>query len=163
MIRIERLTVDNFDEHSLNDFDRRQEVHHLCQIVDGKVEKQEWWFSEFWGPWRKKEVTEALMSDHYVSFVALDDNRVIGFAGLKIHEDHIELEQLHVARPYRHQGIGRKLFDTAMNEAASRDYDEVVIKAFAAEDTIAFYQTMGVQLVGNVSPFDIETVYKTGK
>ena len=62
-------------------------------------------------------------------FVACDGDKVVGTVGIKKEDDRVALlRRLFVALPYRHQQLGLKLIDRALQFCAEVGYDEVMFK-----------------------------------
>ncbi|MGN0203412.1 MAG: GNAT family N-acetyltransferase [Coprococcus sp.] len=88
MVKIELLSENNFNEYSLDSYVR------------------------------KRQVAKAISSDEYVSYIALDDDAVIGFIGLKrrLNNDYMILDMMHVSAACRGTGIGRKIKIRSTNQ-----------------------------------------------
>ena len=79
---------------------------------------------------------------------AFEADRLVGTAILtgifcKSGQSRLQLLFLHVSRGYRHTGIGRTLFESAVKEARHRQAKEMVISATPSENTIHFYLIRG--------------------
>ncbi|HXV27345.1 MAG TPA: GNAT family N-acetyltransferase [bacterium] len=62
-------------------------------------------------------------------FVACDGDNIVGTVGIKKEDDRVALlRRLFVAQPYRHQQIGLKLIDRALQFCAEVGYDELIFK-----------------------------------
>ena len=75
-------------------------------------------------------------------------NQMVGFITVEpeffgVRDKYVLLDQLYVSRPYRSQGIGKKLFTMAAEEAQGWKADKFYIAAGSAEETIAFYFALG--------------------
>ena len=70
--------------------------------------------------------------------VAVLESKFIGHA-----KDQLQLKSLHVSRAYRKQGLGRRLFESAMTEARARGAKRLYISAMPSENTIDFYRRLG--------------------
>lgn len=80
-----------------------------------------------------------------------DDQRLIGGAVLEgqfigRHKDQLQLKFLHISRPYRNQGWGKKLFDLAIAEARQRGAKGLYISATPSEHTVGFYLRLGCRV-----------------
>lgn len=59
------------------------------------------------------------------------------------HNQYIWLDMLHVSFEYRHHGIGRKLFNLAVEAARELHASKMYISAHSSEESQAFYRAMG--------------------
>lgn len=88
------------------------------------------------------------------SFVALDDNRVVGWCDIirnerrEIHR-HRGMLGIGIIAAYRNQGIGRRLMEAALAAARARDMTriELVVRADNT-NAIELYKRMGFQMEG---------------
>ena len=151
MIRFELLTKENMTEHSLDDFDRTQQVHHVYRktIHGYELTKEEWIMD--WNLEKKRDVAKTLFSRDYISVGAMENGSIIGFSSVKreLYEERIILDMMQVSRSYRKQGIGKKLFEQAKELAKKAGAKQLYISAFSSEDTIAFYKSMGCVITDN--------------
>jgi predicted N-acetyltransferase YhbS len=77
-----------------------------------------------------------------------DQEKLIGFSVLESKfigraKDQLQLKSLHVSRPYRKHGLGRRLFESTMIEARARGAKRLYISAMYSENTINFYLRLG--------------------
>lgn len=107
-------------------------------------------------------------SDEYISYIAWDDDNVVGFIGLKKkpHHNDMILDMMRVSAAYRGRGIGRKLFEFGKEEAKKAGAKALYISACSSEETIAFYRAMGATLtdhplqeIAEDEPCDLQTTY----
>jgi predicted N-acetyltransferase YhbS len=78
--------------------------------------------------------------ERLIGVVALD-SRFIGR-----NRDQLQLKFLHLCRDYRDQGLGRRLFELARDEARSRGARQLYISATPSEHTIRFYLDLGCRV-----------------
>ena len=151
MITFELLTQENMTEHSLDDFDRTQQVHKVYRKINQEYElvKEEWIMD--WGLEKKRDVAKTLYSQDFIAFGAMQNDHIIGFASVKreLHEGRIILEMMQVSRSYRRKGIGKILFEKAKELAKTAGATQLYISAFSSEDTIEFYKSMGCVITDN--------------
>lgn len=154
MIRIERLTKENFREDSLDSFERRQDVKRMYRLVNGECILREEPYVEDWTLERKRMVARDISGEDYLTYLALDGKTVVGFIGLikELCGNAMILDYIHVAASYRGQGIGRQLFCKGREEAAKVGADDLYICACPSEETIAFYKAMGAELTEDTIP-----------
>lgn len=167
MIRIEPLSSRNFSAYSLDAFERRQEVRRVYQKSESGYVLIESPYVENWDLAKKRDVASDLMSDEYVSYLALDGEKIVGFIGLakELVEGYMILDVIQVTEAFRGQGIGRKLFEKGLEEARKAGAKGLYISACPSEETIAFYRAMGSELAdppirkfAEEEPFDLQMV-----
>lgn len=66
--------------------------------------------------------------------------------------DLLQLEFLHVGRPYRGQGLGRRLFAHAQAVARGRGARGLYVSATPSRHTVGFYQSLGCQVAAAPDP-----------
>ena len=66
--------------------------------------------------------------------------------------DQLQLKFLHVSRQYRGSGLGRTLFQEAVDKARSLGARTLYISATPSENTVRFYQSLGCRLSENPEP-----------
>lgn len=85
---------------------------HIAEVA--KIEKE-----CFSSPWSEKALSEELTNDVSHFFVCLDDNEVVGYAGVHIMSGECYIDNIAVSASHRRQKIGslliEKLIDTAKN------------------------------------------------
>jgi len=154
MIRIEKLTEENFNVTSLDGFIRYQEVTRVYRKTDGEYKVVFEPFYEDWSPERKREKATEILTGDYISFGAFDGDRVIGEIMVcgDLNKGRAVVSSLHVSQDYRRHGVGRALFNTAREYAKDRCARALYFSACSAYETIAFYYAMGCRM----SPDPIE-------
>ncbi|MBE5775600.1 MAG: GNAT family N-acetyltransferase [Clostridiales bacterium] len=101
-------------------------------------------------------------------FGAFIDERIVGFATVSHHifgatARYAELVCFQISEEYRRQGIGRKLFSMACEEARRLDADKLYISGHSSKDSQAAYRALGCTLAEEVNeglaaeePFDVQ-------
>ena len=167
MVRIELLSEKNFYEHSLDSFIRRQEVKRVYRRKGNEYVLLDIPYVEDWNLEKKRQVALDIRSVEYIAYVALDDDAVVGFIGLKkrLNNAYMVLDLMHVSAAYRGQGIGRELFRLGKEEAKKAGAKALYISACASEETIAFYKAMGAELtnhpiqeIADEEPYDLQMI-----
>lgn len=115
---IQKITKDNFSAINLDEFNRQQKITQIYVKKDGKYVLEEQHGIMDWTIDKKKEVARDLVDCNYISYLALEDNRIIGFMSLvkKTVSDRMILGLIQVDQNYRGKGIGRELWKTAVEE-----------------------------------------------
>ena len=114
MIKIELLSETNFCLNSLDSYNRKQEVNKVYRRTDGEYALVECKYTEDWDLNKKRSVAKKICSDEYITYLALDNDKVVGFIGLikKLSGPYMILDMMQVSSECRGHGIGRKLFET---------------------------------------------------
>ena len=168
MIRIELLSKSNFCLESLDLYNRKHNVSKVYRYIDGEYKLVECIYIEDWDLNEKRLIARRISSDDYITYLALDNDKVVGFIGLlkKLNGSYMILDMMHVSNEYRGQGIGRSLFEKGIEEARKAQAKALYISACSSEETIAFYKAMGSQLTNNPikemvdnEPFDLQMIY----
>ena len=151
MIIIERLSEENFSENALDSYIRTHEVKKVYRKQGEEYVLVEYPYTEDWNLEKKREVARDISSEDYITYLALDENRVVGFIGLKkkLVDNYMILDMMHVSSQCRGKGIGRQLFDLGKEEAKKAGAKELYISACSSEETIAFYRATGSELTKN--------------
>lgn len=167
MINFELLSEKNFNAHSLDFYERKQEVKRVYRKKESGYTLVDMPYIEDWSLDKKRQVAADISSDEYISFLALDDGKVIGFVGLlkRLNNEYMILDLMHVSQMYRGKGIVRKLFSLAKQEAKKARAKAIYISACSSEETIAFYKAMGAELtddpikeIADEEPYDLQMI-----
>ena len=172
MIKIELLSETNFCLNSLDLYNRKQDVNKVYRRIDGEYALVECKYTEDWDLDKKRSVANKICSDEYITYIALDNDKVVGFIGLlrKLSGPYMILDMMQVSSECRGQGVGRKLFEAGKEEARKAGAEALYISACSSEETIAFYRAMGSELAGNPikeiaeeEPFDLQMICPVNK
>ena len=120
-----RLDNNNFTGNSLDDFVRHQTVTECWRKIDNDWKLVPNVYEENWSQAQCREIAEDVV--HHINldqtgFGAFDGERIIGFATVShrifgVTARYVQLVCLQVSEDYRRQGIGRRLFSLACEEA----------------------------------------------
>lgn len=69
---------------------------------------------------------------------------------------YVVLAELHVSEDFRRQGLGRRLFFLAADEARALGAEKLYISAMSAEESQAFYRSMGCVEAEEYDPWHVE-------
>ncbi len=87
-------------------------------------------------------------------WVALDESKVIGLAGLVVKEAEAEVEPMVVAKSYRGLGVGRHLLEVVIQNAQRKNIRLLTVKPVARNvEAIKFFYKQGFGNVGFVELF----------
>ena len=124
-----------------------------------------------WSMDKKREVAKDLTDNAYISYLALEEDRIVGFLSLvkELVSERMILDLIQVDTDFRGQGIGRKLWEKAVEEARLNGAKELYISACPSEETIHFYKAMGAEVtddpiidIANDEPDDLQMVCRIG-
>ena len=167
MIRIELLSAENFKPDSLDNYPRKHDVKKVYRKLGGEYILVDCVYTEDWDMAERQSIAKAISSDDYTTYLAIENDEVVGFIGLKkaLIESYMILDMMHVSATCRGQGIGRKLFDIGKEEARKAGAEALYISACSSEETIAFYKAMGAELtdcpikeIAEDEPYDLQLV-----
>ena len=167
MIKIELLSETNFCLNSLDLYNRKQNVNKVYRRIDGEYTLVECKYIEDWDLNKKRSVAKQICSDEYITYIALENDKVVGFIGLlkKLRGPYMILDMMQVSYECRGKGIGRKLFEAGKAEARKAGAEALYISACSSEETITFYRAMGSELATNPineiadeEPFDLQMI-----
>ena len=167
MIRIELLSTENFNMNSLDNYQRTQDVKKVYRKNSGEYILVDCVYTEDWDMEKRRSVAKDISSDDYITYLAIENDEVVGFIGLKkdLVEPYMILDLMQVSATCRGQGIGRKLFDIGKEEARKAGAKALYISACASEETIAFYKAMGAKLtdcpikeIAEDEPYDLQMI-----
>jgi ribosomal protein S18 acetylase RimI-like enzyme len=109
--------------------------------------KRYWGYPEDWiEAWREILTMRAEFIAANIAFAAIESGRVVGFYVLTTEADGIHLDHLWILPEAMHRGIGRSLFDHAVEQAKAVGFRAIKIEADPNAE--GFYQRMGARRVG---------------
>lgn len=171
MVKFELLSEKNFNETSLDSYVRRQDVKKVYRKAGGEYILVDLPYIEDWTFEQKRRIAKNIRSKEYISYVAIDEGKVMGFIGLKkqLINEYMILDMMHVSAECRGMGIGRKLFELGKKEAKNAGARALYISACSSEETIEFYRAMGAELIDNTikeiaddEPYDLQMICVVG-
>ena len=167
MIKIELLSDTNFCLGSLDQYNRKQDVNKVYRRTDGDYSLVECRYTEDWDLNKKRSVAKQISGDDYITYLALENDKVVGFIGLlkQLNGPYMILDMMQVSSDCRGKGIGRRLFEAGKDEARKKGAAALYISACSSEETIAFYRAMGSDLatdpikeIAEKEPFDLQMI-----
>lgn len=141
--------------------DRREVIDAIYALQDGQlVLKPQHWDISGWPPGEREAYTPLLLdcfdrggafSGAYangllVGVVALE-SRLIG-----ARQDQVQLKFLHVSQSHRKQGLGRALFERAVEQARLLGAAKLYVSATPSRNTVDFYRHLGCRVAAEVDP-----------
>ena len=170
-----RLDNTNFTGHSLDDFLRRQMVAECWRRTDNDWKLVPNFYEENWSQVQCREIAEDVA--HHINldqtgFGAFDGGRIIGFATVSHRifgaaARYVQLVCFQISEEYRRQGIGRKLFAMACEEARLLGAEKLYISAHSSKESQAAYRALGCSFADEINeelaaaePFDVQMEYR---
>ena len=171
-----RLDNHNFPGgHSLDGFVRRQTVTECWRKISNDWQLVPNVYEENWSQAQCREIAEDVA--HHINldqtgFGAFDGERIIGFATVSHRifgaaARYVQLVCFQISEEYRRQGIGRKLFSLACEEARRLGADKLYISAHSSKESQAAYRALGCTPAEEVNeglaaaePFDVQMEYR---
>ena len=170
-----RLDNNNFTGNSLDDFVRHQTVTECWRKIDNDWKLVPNVYEENWSQVQCREIAEDVVHNinlDQTGFGAFDGERIIGFATVShcvfgVTARYVQLVCLQISEVYRCQGIGRRLFSLACEEARQLGADKLYISAHSSKETQAAYRALGCTPAEEVNeglaaaePFDVQLEYR---
>ena len=174
-IHYQRLNADNFTGHSLDDFVRRQTVTECWRKIAGDWKLVPNVYEENWSQVQCREIAEEVAHHcnlDQTGIGAFDGKRIIGFATVSHRlfgaaARSVQLVCFQISEEYRRQGIGRKLFPMACEEARRLGADKLYISAHSSQASQAAYRALGCTPAEELNeglaaeePFDVQMEYR---
>ena len=170
-----RLDNNNFTGHSLDVFVRRQTVTECWRKTGNDWKLVPNVYEENWPQAQCREIAEDVV--HHINldqtgFGAFDGGRIIGFVTVSHRifgtaARYVQLVCFQISEEYRGQGIGRKLFSMACEEARRLGADKLYISAHSSKESQAAYRALGCTPAEEVNeglaaaePFDVQMEYR---
>ena len=170
-----RLDNNNFTSYSLDEFVRRQTVTACWRKINNDWKLVPNAYEENWSQGQCREIAEDVM--HHINldqtgFGAFDGERIIGFATVSHRifgtaARYVQLVCLQISEEYRRQGIGRKLFSMACEEARRLGADKLYISGHSSKESQAAYRALGCTPAEEINeelaaaePFDVQLEYR---
>jgi GNAT superfamily N-acetyltransferase len=109
--------------------------------------KRHWRYPERWiETWRALLTVQPEFIAAHETYVAVMEERQVGFYGLVNAEDKLRLEHLWVLPDVMGRGVGRSLFTHAVDHARALEFKSIEIESDPNAE--GFYQRMGARRVG---------------
>lgn len=111
--------------------------------------KRHWGYPESWiQSWKDVLTIDAEFVGGHETYVAVSDSKLVGFYALHPHGNQIELIHFWVLPEAMGRGIGRALFQHAIERAGALGFRELEIESDPNAE--AFYEHLGARRVGTV-------------
>ena len=174
-IRFSRLDDHNFTGRSLDFFVRHQTVTACWRKTDSDWKLVPILYEENWSLEQCREIAENVrlhMNLDQTGFGAFIGERIVGFATVSHHifgatARYAELVCFQISEEYRRQGIGRKLFSMACEEARRLGAEKLYISSHSSKESQAAYRALGCTPAEEINarlvaeePFDVQLEYR---
>ena len=170
-----RLDNNNFTGNSLDDFVRHQTVTACWRKTDNDWKLVPNVYEENWSLEQRRGIAEDVV--HHINldqtgFGAFEGERIIGFATVSrrifgMTARYVQLVCFQISEEYRRQGIGRKLFSLACEEARRLGAEKLYISAHSSKESQAAYRALGCSFAEEINeelaaaePFDVQMEYR---
>lgn len=163
-IIIERLTEENFNQHSLDDFIRHQVVTECWRNVNGEWKLFPIAFTEEWSLEKCREEALAIANNLHgdmIDYGAFEGGRLLGYITVgteKIGKEkqYVQLVTFQVSEPFRGMGVGKKLFEKACQAARESGAEKLYISAHSSKESQAAYKALGCVHAEEIIPWIAE-------
>ena len=174
MITVEKLTPENFNSHSLDDFSRHQVVTECWRQVDGAWNLYPIAFTEDWDLEKRRQIAGAIagnLDGDMVDFGAFDGSRLVGYITLDTQVlgsrgQYRQLVEFEVSQEHRGMGVGRQLFTRLCGEARGMWAEKLYISAHSSKESQAAYRALGcthareiIPAIAEEEPCDVQMEY----
>ncbi len=95
------------------------DIYRITEIEAECFPKEAWTFRMF---------ADWFQSSAFYGLVAEEDGEIIGYGGLTVGYDDVDLENIAVAEEYRNRGVGRKILQELIREATMRKKDRMFLE-----------------------------------
>lgn len=170
-----RLDNNSFTGHSLDDFVRHQTVTECWRRTGHDWKLVPNVYEENWSLAQCRKMAEDVAHDislDQTGFGAFDGERIVGFATVSHRifgaaARYVQLVCFQISEDYRRQGIGRRLFSLACEEARQLGADKLYISAHSSKESQAAYRALGCSFAEEINeelaaaePFDVQMEYR---
>lgn len=163
-ITVELLSEMNFNEHSLDNFIRHQEVNESWREINGEWNLVANKFTEDWPLEQCRKNAEEILNSlngTMINFGAFKEDEVVGYISLGKEffgskGQYLELISFEVSEPYRNHGIGRKLFEQVCKAARNLQVKKLYMSTHSSKESHAAYCRLGCVSADEINPVNVE-------
>lgn len=145
------LTEGQIERELFSHFERRQVVTRCWRKENGNWQLKDIPFVDDWDEKDYQFLVRCLKNTVRTGgfvFAVFYEGVLVGFASVESRrfgsrQQYVQLSCIHVSHGYRGKGIGKKLFQCAIVAARKLGAGKLYISAHSAEETQAFYHSMG--------------------
>ena len=166
-----KLTKNNFDEHSLDSFERYQEIKQSLRKINDEYIYIDNPFTENWDSEQRRRTAEntvKAISDGAIAYGAFREGVIAGFAytgteRFGTENQYLELKMFQVSNGFRGRGIGKALFALICADAKESGAEKLYISAHSSRESQEAYKHLGCvhaaeinQQIAEDEPCDIQ-------
>lgn len=167
---------DKISLNMLDEFNRKQMVSKRFCVKDNKEKIEAVSFTDDWSTEKKQKIIEQyfMHATEYLGYNAgiYSDSTLIAFLSLDCHPiglegEYIQLTMLHVSQEFRNKGLGKILFQHAIEKVESVGAKKLYISAHSAYESQLFYRNQGCiaakwidSIAKELEPYDIQMEYE---
>lgn len=122
----------------------------ICPMTEMDCEKTEVLMKEcFSVPWSLDALREMFHTEGYCSFLAKEENEIIGYVGMKMVLDEADITNVAVSPAYRKKGIAKELLGQLVEEADRQKLHSIYLEVRASNvAAITLYDHAGFKRIG---------------
>lgn len=122
----------------------------ICPMTERDCEKTEELMKVcFSVPWSLEALKEMFYTEGYCSFLAKEDEEIIGYVGMKTVLDEADITNVAVLPSHRKKGIAGKLLERLLQEAKEQKLHSIYLEVRASNKAaITLYEHAGFQMIG---------------
>lgn len=99
--------------------------------------------------WSENTLAESLENDRYVFFVAKDQKKTVGYAGIVLSDDVADVTRIAVFPEFRKKGVGKTLFLALLDECKENGITTIFLEVRADNiPAICLYEKLGGERFG---------------
>ncbi len=163
-------------ERIWQDIDRRELVESIYRLKDGKLVLERIDFDVPGWPAGEEEKYKPILQDCFdrggLFYGAFSDGQLVGVVVLESRfigadKDQLQLKFLHISRDFRKKGLGRKLFELAVDGAKEKGARALYVSSCESRNAVDFWMHLGCVITPDVDeelcrlePNDIQLVYR---
>ena len=119
----------------------------ICPMTEADCEKTGLLMKEcFSVPWSVEGLKEMFHTEGYCSFLAKEEEEVIGYVGMKMVLDEADITNVAVLPSHRKKGIARKLLKQLLEEAKKQNLHSIYLEVRASNiAAVTLYEHAGLK------------------
>lgn len=123
----------------------------ICPMTEMDCEKTEVLMKEcFSVPWSLEALKEMFHTEGYCSFLAKEEEEIIGYVGMKMVLDEADITNVAVLPAYRRQGVAGQLLGQLLEKAKVQELHSIYLEVRTSNiAAITLYEHAGFQRIGH--------------
>jgi len=167
---------DKISYDMLDKFTRKQTVKQRFSIKNGEEQIEDISFTDDWSADKKRRIVDEFFVDATDNFGynagIYSGSDLIAFLSLDCNpigddNEYIQLTMLHVSNEFRNKGLGKILFQHAIEKAGVMGAKKLYLSAHSAYESQLFYRNLGCvhakwvySIAKELEPYDIQMEYE---